>query len=197
MTLSHSVIPLHPEIRGRDGFARQFARGTVQCDAAFLQAVDLARGFERLRDVLLDDDQRQAFGNNQPDADATRARGMFDFAADLAHPDTFGNRPCGRSARMARNAKWPASSCQPGSICAPIACDTPRITPPTSVPHILPSPPMMTASKPKISRAGPMAGSKLVRTAKKTPAMAMMANDSAIAIPNTWRVSRPINCATA
>ena len=56
---------------------------------------------------------------------------------------------------------------------------------------------MITASKPKISRAGPMAGSKLVRTARNTPAIAMTASDSAIAMANTWRVSSPINCATA
>ncbi len=32
---------------------------------------------------------------------------------------------------------------------------------------MLPSPPMITASKPKISRAGPIDGSKLARTAKQ------------------------------
>jgi hypothetical protein len=53
--------------------------------------------------------------------------------------------------------------------------------PPANVPHMLPSPPMITASKAKISRAGPMAGSKLARTARKTPAMAITANDRAIA----------------
>ncbi len=67
---------------------------------------------------------------------------------------------------------WPASSFQPGSIFAPIACATPRMTPPASVPHMLPSPPMITASKPKISRAGPIDGSKLARTASSTPAIA-------------------------
>ena len=40
---------------------------------------------------------------------------------------------------------------------------------------------MITASKPKISRAGPIAGSKLVRTARNTPATATIASDSAIA----------------
>ena len=40
---------------------------------------------------------------------------------------------------------------------------------------------MMTASKPKIRRAGPIAGSKLVRTASNTPATATTASDSAIA----------------
>ena len=76
---------------------------------------------------------------------------------------------------------WPASRFQPGSSCAPMACATPRMMPPASVPHMLPSPPMMTASKPKISRAGPIAGSKLARTASSTPATATMASDSAIA----------------
>ena len=56
---------------------------------------------------------------------------------------------------------------------------------------------MITASKPKISRAGPIEGSKLARTARNTPAMATTASDSAIAIANTCRVSRPISCATA
>ena len=55
---------------------------------------------------------------------------------------------------------------------------------------------MMTASKPKISRAGPIAGSKLVRTARNTPATATTASDSAMASAKMWRLSRPINCAT-
>ena len=58
----------------------------------------------------------------------------------------------------ARKTRWPASSCQPGSICAPIACATPRMMPPASVPQRLPRPPMITASKPKIRRAGPIDG---------------------------------------
>ena len=45
---------------------------------------------------------------------------------------------------------------------------------------------MMTASKPKMSRAGPIAGSKFARTASSTPATATMASDSAMARPNTW-----------
>ena len=55
---------------------------------------------------------------------------------------------------------------------------------------------MITASKPKISRAGPIDGSKLVRMARNTPAMATTASDSAMARPKTWRLSRPISCAT-
>src|SRR5262249_7214172 len=113
-------------------------------------------------------------------ADAARAGRMLDLEG-RGHPCTFGNRPSGRTARMMRNARCPAQSCQPGLICAAIACDTPRMMPPTSVPHMLPRPPMMTASKPKIRRAGPIAGSKLVRTARKTPATAMTASDSAMA----------------
>ena len=61
---------------------------------------------------------------------------------------------------------------------------------------MLPSPPMITASKPKISRAGPIAGSKLARTASSTPAIATMASDSAIASPNTCALFRPMSWAT-
>ena len=56
---------------------------------------------------------------------------------------------------------------------------------------------MITASKPKISRAGPIAGSKLVRTASNTPAIATTASDSAMARAKTWRLSSPMSCATA
>ena len=56
---------------------------------------------------------------------------------------------------------------------------------------------MITASKPKISRAGPIDGSKLARMAMSTPAMATMASDSAMASAKTWRLSNPISCATA
>ena len=42
-----------------------------------------------------------------------------------------------------------------GSICAPTVCATPSTMPPTSVPHSEPRPPMTTASKAKISCAGP------------------------------------------
>ena len=91
---------------------------------------------------------------------------------------------------------WPASRFQPGSSCAPMAWATPRMMPPASVPHMLPRPPMITASKPKMSRAGPIAGSKLARTASSTPATATMASDSAIASANTWALFRPMSCAT-
>ena len=54
-----------------------------------------------------------------------------------------------------------------------------------------PSPPMITASKPKISRAGPIDGSKLARTASSTPAIATTASDSAIASPKYGGCSAP------
>src|SRR5262249_5560765 len=105
-------------------------------------------------------------------ADPARAGRALDREG-WRHPRPLRNQPSARHARTSRTARCPAKSCQPGLICAPIACDTPRMMPPASVPHMLPRPPMMTASKPKISRAGPIAGSKLVRTAMKTPATAM------------------------
>ena len=124
------------------------------------------------------------------DADAARRSWRCSTRTLALIRCTFGNRPSGRSASTTRNAIWPASRFQPGSSCAPMACATPRMMPPASVPHMLPSPPMITASKPKISRAGPIAGSKLARTASSTPATATMASDSAIASPKTWRVVR-------
>src|SRR5436190_12857619 len=135
-------------------------------------------------------------GGKQRDANPARGRSMLD-AKGWSHYLIVGNSPSGRTARTRRKARCPASSCQPGLICAPIACDTPRIMPPASVPHMLPRPPMMTASNPKIRRAGPMAGSKLVRTAMSTPAMATTASEMAIASANTCRLSRPMSCATA
>jgi hypothetical protein len=45
----------------------------------------------------------------------------------------------------------------------PVVCATPRITPPASVPQKLPKPPMITASKAKIRREGPISGSKVAR----------------------------------
>src|SRR5665647_1562086 len=137
--------------------------------------------------------QRYQRDGDQDDADAARTGGVL----DPGHPDTLGNRPCGRTAKIARNTMWPASSCQPGSICAPTACDTPRMMPPASVPHMLPSPPMITASKPKISRAGPIEGSKLVRTARNTPAMAMSASaTSVMAIRATPMRLERVECST-
>ena len=50
---------------------------------------------------------------------------------------------------------------------------------------------MITASKPKISRPGPLAGSKLVRMPRKMPAMATTASDSAMAMPEDMRLVQP------
>src|SRR5262249_44639312 len=117
--------------------------------------------------------REQHNGNGERDgADPARAGRLLHLEGG-GQPPPLGPRPSGRTARIRRKARCPARSCQPGLICAPIACDTPRMMPPTSVPHMLPRPPMMTASKPNIRRAGPIAGSKLVRTAMKTPATAM------------------------
>ena len=84
-----------------------------------------------------------------------------------------GNSPLGRTIRMIRKAIWPARICQVGDSAAPTACAMPSTTPPISVPHMLPSPPMITASKARISRIGPAAGSKMVRMANSTPAIAV------------------------
>src|SRR5258705_2306591 len=99
----------------------------------------------------------------------------------------------GRPERTMRKARCPASICQPGSMWAPTPWATPSRMPPKSVPHRLPRPPMITASKPKISRAGPIAGSKLVRTAMSTPATATTASDSAMPSAKTWRLFGPLS----
>src|SRR6185295_20009073 len=44
--------------------------------------------------------------------DPARARRVL----DPDHPRTLGNRPSGRTASTTRNAMWPASTCQPGSM---------------------------------------------------------------------------------
>ena len=48
--------------------------------------------------------------------------------------------------------------------------------PPTSVPQSDPSPPMMTASKAKMSRTGPSSGPNVVRMPRKTPPIATVPN---------------------
>src|SRR5262245_22206779 len=160
------------------------------------ERIDLGKEAQRLpvappgRGGERDDQQRE---HREPDP--ARAGRVLDL--ERAHPCTFGNRPCGRAASTIRNATCPASTCQPGSIWAPIACATPRMMPPTSVPHILPRPPMITASKPKIRRAGPIDGSKLVLIASNTPATATTASESAMARAKTRRLSRPTSCATS
>ena len=63
------------------------------------------------------------------------------------HCPARGKRPRGRSTSTARKARCPARICHSGSILAPTAWATPMTMPPASVPHRLPSPPMMTASK--------------------------------------------------
>ena len=68
---------------------------------------------------------------------------------------------------------WPARICQVGDSAAPTAWAMPSTMPPISVPHMLPRPPMITASKARISRIGPAAGSKFVRIANSTPAIAV------------------------
>ena len=70
---------------------------------------------------------------------------------------------------------------QPGESFAPTVCATPSMTPPTSVPHSEPSPPMITASKAKSSRSGPLLNVNVVRMPRKIPATATMPSDSAIA----------------
>src|SRR5205807_9875263 len=99
--------------------------------------------------------------------------------------------PWGRSASTARNTRWPASTPPLGSIWAPTACATPRMTPPARVPQREPTPPMMTASKAKISRAGPALGSNDDELPSARPARATVAKAIAAAIPKTWRVSTP------
>ena len=110
---------------------------------------------------------------------ATKAKARLAFVATLDalgfHLKSLvrGNSPLGRTIRMTRKAMWPARICQVGDSAAPTACATPSTTPPISVPHMLPSPPMITASKARMSRIGPAAGSKIVRMANSTPAIAV------------------------
>ncbi len=70
---------------------------------------------------------------------------------------------------------------RPQSLRTPSPCTTPKITLPARVPHRLTRPPMITASKPKISRPGPKKGSKFDRIARNTPAIATIPRHSAIA----------------
>src|SRR6266436_9152050 len=64
------------EVRGRDRLARQRRGRAGERDAALLQAIDVVCRLERLHDVLLDDDQRAAFGDDRGQA-----------GVDLAHHD--------------------------------------------------------------------------------------------------------------
>ncbi|MNC74840.1 hypothetical protein D3C75_1262650 [compost metagenome] len=54
---------------------------------------------------------------------------------------------------------------------------------------------MITASKPYSRRAGPTLGSKLVRTARNTPAMDTTAIARAMARPKMWLLLMPISWA--
>ena len=80
---------------------------------------------------------------------------------------------------------------QAGIDCEATLCTTPRMIPPASVPQKLDRPPMMTASKPKISRVGPVAGSKLARIASNTPASPTIASDRAHRQPEHMAVVEP------
>ena len=67
--LQDDVEPLHRRHTPKYA-AEMLSRVSSRClalqrDAAFLQAIDLARGLERLRDVLLDHDQRQALRHDR------------------------------------------------------------------------------------------------------------------------------------
>src|SRR5690606_7409427 len=116
------------------------------------------------------------------EADAARGRRADDAEGTLGHqPSILGKRPRGLSARMRKKTRWPARIWKPGAICAPSVCATPSTMPPASVPQSEPRPPMITASKPKMRRPGPLAGSKLVRTARKMPAMATTPAETAMA----------------
>ena len=53
----------------------------------------------------------------------------------------------------------PISTPHPVAYCSPTVWATPRVMPPASVPQSEPRPPMITASKAKMSRIGPLDGS--------------------------------------
>ena len=92
------------------------------------------------------DRQRGEKGDARHDGGGRQARAGFDTEA--RHQSVVrGKRPRGRTTRTIRNTAWPARICHSGLILAPTVCATPRMTPPASVPHRLPRPPMMTASK--------------------------------------------------
>src|SRR5438309_3359532 len=66
MVFTHSTSD--SEISRGDFLPRQRFGLALQRDAALLQAIDVARGLQRLHDVLLDDDKRQALGGNRRNA---------------------------------------------------------------------------------------------------------------------------------
>src|SRR5439155_20068393 len=99
-----------------------------------------------------DRDEHAERAGEEDGADRTRPGPAHDFHAGSGP----GKKPRGRTSRIAKNTRWPASTPQPTEICAPTPCATPRTIPPTSVPHREPRPPMITASNAKIRRSGPL-----------------------------------------
>ena len=121
-------------------------------------------------------------GGAEPDAAGSRRalhaeRPGRSVAPSLSREKALGPEERGR----ARNTRCPVRMPQPGDSLAPTVCATPSMAPPTSVPHSEPSPPMITASKAKSSRSGPLPNAKVVRMPRKMPAMATMPSDSAMA----------------
>ena len=86
---------------------------------------------------------------HEGNADQRRgARGLRGGGDAVGHQSTArGNSPRGLSTSTIRKATWPARICHSGLMWAPMVCATPMMMPPASVPHRLPSPPMITASK--------------------------------------------------
>src|SRR6516164_1801377 len=81
MMLTHSIAVTRSqlsrsEVGGRDRLARERRGRAGERDAALLQAIDVVCRLERLHDVLLDDDERTAFGDDRGQA-----------GIDLAHHD--------------------------------------------------------------------------------------------------------------
>src|SRR5690606_30852913 len=165
---------------------------------------------ERVGDVA-EDHVRQ--GREQHHGGEERTAGQLGGARGAAHVHVGGrplgqkvgeghavrpaSRPCGRKASTARKTRWPASSVIAGSICAPSDWVTPSTMPPSSVPQSEPRPPITTASNAKISRDGPVAGSKDERIANISPASATVAKAMAVATPYTCRLSAPTRFAVS
>src|SRR5262249_62122764 len=73
MMLTHSIAVTRSqlsrsEVSGRDRLAGERRGRAGERDAALLQAIDVVCRLERLHDVLLDDDQRTAFGDDRGQA---------------------------------------------------------------------------------------------------------------------------------
>src|SRR4029450_2129028 len=120
--------------------------------------------------------------NQQYRGDGADAAGPGRALDDEGHQSTrldLAKRPEGRSSSTARKTRWPVMAPQPGEIRGRAACSMPNITPPASVPQREPRPPMITASKAKSSRSGPLLNENVVRTPRETPARARMAGGRA------------------